>query len=227
MEGRTGWARIAVVLALTTLTTTACTRALVMTEPGLPRGGIAPGKPETGVASWYGPGFHGRRTSNGEVYDQHRMTAAHRTLPFDTRVMVTNLDNNRSVEVRINDRGPFARRRVIDLSRSAAAAVGMIGPGTAPVRLDVVARPEGGYSRVVHCVQVGAFRRRERAEALRAELAGRYGDVYLISVNREGDPAPIYRVRIGPFLERRSAESRAVELASSGFPAVIAEEPRP
>ena len=77
---------------------------------------------QVGVASWYGPGFHGRRTANGEIYDQYELTAAHRTLPLGTRAMVTNLDNGRSVEVRINDRGPFVDGRVIDLSYGAARA---------------------------------------------------------------------------------------------------------
>jgi len=96
---------------------------------------------QTGVASWYGPGFHGRRTANGEIYDQYELTAAHQTLPLGTRVMVTNLSNGRAVEVRINDRGPFVDGRVIDLSYAAARTVGMIGPGTAPVRVEVLESP--------------------------------------------------------------------------------------
>ncbi|MFN3678319.1 septal ring lytic transglycosylase RlpA family protein [Thermosynechococcus sp.] len=92
----------------------------------------------TGLASWYGPGFHGARTANGERFDQEALTAAHRTLPFGTRVRVTNLQNGRSVVVRINDRGPFTGGREIDLSRSAAAAIGLIGVGVGPVRIDVL-----------------------------------------------------------------------------------------
>ena len=91
-----------------------------------------------GVASWYGPGFHGRRTANGEIYNMNIMTAAHKTLPFDTIVRVTNLDNGLSVVVRINDRGPFVKGRIIDLSRSAAEEIGMIGPGTAQVQLKIL-----------------------------------------------------------------------------------------
>jgi rare lipoprotein A len=97
-----------------------------------------PGATQTGVASWYGPGFHGRRTANGEVYDQYGLTAAHRTLPHGTRVEVTNLDNGRVVRVRINDRGPYVDDRVIDLSYTAAQRIGMIGPGIAPVRIEVL-----------------------------------------------------------------------------------------
>ncbi|WP_305879886.1 septal ring lytic transglycosylase RlpA family protein [Thermosynechococcus sp. HN-54] len=92
----------------------------------------------TGLASWYGPGFHGGRTANGERFDQHALTAAHRTLPFGTRVRVTNLQNGRSVVVRINDRGPFTGGREIDLSQGAAAAIGLIGAGVGPVRIDVL-----------------------------------------------------------------------------------------
>src|SRR5881296_3193450 len=102
------------------------------------RGGV-----EEGIASWYGPGFHGNRTSSGEIYDQYELTAAHKTLPLGTRVAVTNLDNGRSVEVRVNDRGPFVAGRLLDLSESAARAIGGIGAGLIHVRIRVVALPEG------------------------------------------------------------------------------------
>lgn len=92
----------------------------------------------SGPASWYGGKFHGRRTANGERFDMNEMTAAHRSLPFGTRVRVTNERNGRSVVVRINDRGPFVDNRIIDLSRGAAAAVGMVRTGVAPVRVEVL-----------------------------------------------------------------------------------------
>ncbi|WP_017306963.1 septal ring lytic transglycosylase RlpA family protein [Spirulina subsalsa] len=91
-----------------------------------------------GMASWYGPGFHGRRSASGERFNQNALTAAHRTLPFGTQVRVTNLNNGRSVVVRINDRGPFIRGRIIDLSRGAASAIGMLGSGVAPVQVEVI-----------------------------------------------------------------------------------------
>lgn len=94
---------------------------------------------ETGIASWYGPQFHGRRTANGELYDMNRMTAAHRTLPLPSVVRVTNLRNGRTIKVRVNDRGPFARGRIIDLSRRSAQLLGFIDQGTAPVRVEIVA----------------------------------------------------------------------------------------
>ena len=92
----------------------------------------------SGKASWYGPGFHGRLTANGERYNQYALTAAHRSLPFGTRVRVTNVNNGRSVVVRINDRGPFIRGRVIDLSTAAASNIGMIHHGVVPVRLQIL-----------------------------------------------------------------------------------------
>ena len=95
---------------------------------------------QQGRASWYGPRFHGRRTASGERFNQSAHTAAHRNLPFGTRVKVTNLRNNRSVVVRINDRGPYVGGRIIDLSRAAAESIGMRGSGTAPVRLEILGR---------------------------------------------------------------------------------------
>ena len=91
-----------------------------------------------GYASWYGPGFHGRTTANGERYNQHAMTAAHKKLPFGTKVRVTNLDNNKTTIVRINDRGPFIRGRIIDLSKKAAKEIAMLGSGTARVRVETL-----------------------------------------------------------------------------------------
>ena len=92
----------------------------------------------SGKASWYGPGFHGRRTANGEVFNSNDLTAAHRSLPFGTKVRVTNMNNGSSVVVRINDRGPFVKDRIIDLSAGAARSINMIGSGVAPVRVEVL-----------------------------------------------------------------------------------------
>src|SRR5262245_42667871 len=99
---------------------------------------VKTGATQEGVASWYGPGFHGNATSSGEIYDQFDLTAAHRTLPLGTRVAVTHLDSGRTVEVRINDRGPFVDDRIIDLSYAAARQLGLIGPGTGRVRVEVL-----------------------------------------------------------------------------------------
>lgn len=104
---------------------------------------VPAGWSEQGEASWYGPGFAGRPTANGEIFDPRQLTAAHPTLPFGTRVEVRNLDTGRSVVVRINDRGPFVGGRVIDLSRAAAEAIGLIASGVAPVRIVLAGGPEG------------------------------------------------------------------------------------
>jgi len=98
--------------------------------------------PEIGIASWYGTSFHGQRSASGEIYDQEKLTAAHRTLPFGTSVRVRRLDRDGSVVVRINDRGPFAKSRIIDLSRAAAGQLGMTGGGVVPVTLEVVQTPK-------------------------------------------------------------------------------------
>jgi rare lipoprotein A len=102
-----------------------------------PMASVGPSYTEEGIASYYAEEFNGRKTSNGETYDMHRLTAAHRTLPFKTLVRVTNTNSGRSVVVRINDRGPFKDNRIIDVSLAAAKAIEMIGTGTAPVRLEL------------------------------------------------------------------------------------------
>lgn len=100
----------------------------------------SPSSASTGIASWYGPGFHGRQTASGARFDQNALTAAHRSLPFGTKVRVTNLSNGRSVVVTINDRGPFVGGRIIDLSKKAASKIGMVRQGTAKVRVEVIGR---------------------------------------------------------------------------------------
>jgi len=122
----------------------------------------AKGYVEEGTASWYGPGFHGNTTANGERYNQNALTAAHKLLPFNTTLKVTNLENGRSVQVRVNDRGPFVDNRVIDLSKKAAQQIGMIQKGTARVRLEAtgadapVLTADGDMSGRFY-VQIGAF----------------------------------------------------------------------
>jgi rare lipoprotein A len=144
-------------------------------QPGTTR----PGDSETGVASWYGKPYHGRPAANGEIYDMEKLTAAHRTLPFNTWVRVYDLDNNKTVEVRIIDRGPFIDGRIIDLSHAAAREIEMIGPGIARVRVEVIRAPEG-VPTGVFAVQVGAFRDRGNAERLRSQMQSRFGPARLI-----------------------------------------------
>jgi rare lipoprotein A len=124
---------------------------------------------EDGLASWYGGKFHGRMTSSGEVFDTNTLTAAHRTLPFGTIVKVTNLDNGRSVQVKINDRGPFVDGRIIDLSRAAAEALGMIDSGVAHVSLQIV---EFVSQSDLWAIQVGAFGMEKNAEKTASFLSG-------------------------------------------------------
>ena len=128
----------AVITAATLLATAGCARRSVARVPAPPPS-VRAGSIENGVASWYGAPYDGRRAASGEIYDMEQLTAAHRTLPFDTWVEVTNLSNRKRVDVRINDRGPFVDGRVIDLSYAAAREIDMLGPGTARVRLKVIA----------------------------------------------------------------------------------------
>lgn len=143
---------------------------------------LSEGSKERGYASWYGDGFHGRPTASGEIYDQNKMTAAHRVLPLGSVVRVTNAENGRAVEVMINDRGPFVNGRIIDLSLAAAERVGIVEAGTSPVWLEVVrmgnGRPDGFFSRLG---KLGEGRNgRRAADALKVDGASRVGDAWLI-----------------------------------------------
>ena len=178
--------------------------------------------PETGLASWYGPDFHGRPTSNKEIYDMYDMTAAHRTLPFGTEVVVTNLENGRAATVRINDRGPFVGGRIIDLSYAAARVLGIVGPGTARVRLDIVGgspppRRSGGWS-----VQAGSFVERANAERLASEIRGRgYGNVRVTVF--ETPARSYFRVRLGAD-DGDAARDLARRLGREGYVVLVLEE---
>lgn len=165
------------------------------------------------MASWYGPTFNGRRTSDGEIYDMHDFTAAHRTLPFNAIVRVTNMSNGLQTQVRINDRGPFVANRIIDLSLSAAKALEMVGPGTAQVRLEMMSGPdpETGF----FAVQVGAFQMQENADRLRAQLAERYSPV--ITVPFDLPTGHFYRVRVGRLPTEAAARALADQLRDVGL----------
>ena len=155
---------------------------------------------ERGVASWYGPDFHGERTSTGEPYDMYSMTAAHRTLPLPAYARVTNLRNGRSVVVRVNDRGPFKANRIIDLSYAAAFKLDMIRDGTTLVEVAAVA-PEGAAAppppQGALYTQAGAFSLEANARRLRERLAAAGIGNVLVEPDAGRDP-PWYRVRIGP-----------------------------
>jgi rare lipoprotein A len=202
------------VLALVAIVGAAGCRKKVRTAkpPGI-------GTTETGIASWYGHPYHGRRAANGEVYDMEKLTAAHRTLPFETWVQVRNLSNDKTVEVRIQDRGPFIDGRIIDLSRAAAREIEMLGPGTARVKLTVISPPKNlDRQPEVFAVQVGAFRDWERAEALRSTMSQQYGKTRLTA--RGGDPI-VWRVIVGEEESQQAAEDLAGRLRESGQAAFV------
>jgi len=178
----------------------------------VPAAGYPVGYVERGVASWYGPGFHGRKTANGETYDMHQLTAAHRTLPLGSVVQVRSLTSGRTVTVRVNDRGPFAKNRILDLSQAGAQTLGMIGNGTDQVEIRVTAyqgRPGAmGYLRV----QVASFAEQANAQALASRLRGQYPDVRVEVVELAGGRR--YRVHVGRFTSEQQAEAVAGRLES-------------
>jgi len=184
--------------------------------PYHPRGGV-----ETGVASWYGPDFHGKLTSNKEIYDMYDMTAAHRTLPFGTYVMVTNLDNGRTATVRINDRGPFAGDRIIDLSYAAARVLGMIGPGTVPVRIEVLKDISPASGSQGWSVQAGSFISKDNASNLARKLKGNYEGVYIALFKTSTQV--YYRVRLKAS-DGDAARKLAQRLFADGYAVIILEE---
>ncbi len=189
----------------------------------------ARGFEEEGLASWYGREFHGRRTSNGEVYDMYGVTAAHKTLPLGTYVRVHNLANDRTLDVRINDRGPFVRGRIIDLSYTAAQKLGVVGPGTAPVKIMALGAPAapaapGQPARYVpldyysgnFTFQVGAFTERTNAERLVQRLAAAYPNAHMVPYF--DGRRTFYRVRVGRQTQLEAANAYEETLKQQGFP---------
>lgn len=176
---------------------------------------------QEGLASWYGPEFHGKPTSSREVYDMHEMTAAHPTLPFGTYVMVTNLNNGRSAVVRVNDRGPFVPGRIIDLSYAAARVLDAIGPGVIPVRIEVLAARPLKPKISSYYLQLGAFVVKANAMALYEELKAKYADVFISSFITP--QATYYRVRIKA-ANREQAMRLAQVLSEEGRVVLIIEE---
>jgi len=189
----------------------------------------ASGFRQRGMASWYGPDFHGKQTSNGESYNMHAMTAAHKTLPIPVLVRVKNLDNGKSVVVRVNDRGPFVDDRIIDLSYAAAKQLEMVGPGTArveitalesngkaaPARVRTVALQHAADEQDIY-IQLGAFGSKSNAAKLRNELVtSNEKPVVIRSVATES--GQIYRVQLGPLLDVAEAESVQLRLMRKGY----------
>jgi rare lipoprotein A len=183
----------------------------------------AAGHSVTGVASWYGPAFNGHRTSSGSIYNQDDLSAASTLFPLGTQLMVTNLGNGRAVEVLVNDRGPYVNGRDLDLSHRAALVLGMVNSGIARVRMDVLSTPPGGPSLGPrYFVQVGSFTDPANAQRLRDQLGHYYDDVRVVEAT--SDANRYYRVRMGMFMDRTSAEQRALTVTHVGLRPVIISE---
>jgi rare lipoprotein A len=189
----------------------------------------ARGFEQTGLASWYGRKFHGRKTSNGETYDMYAMTAAHKTLPLGTFVRVSNLVNGKSVDVRVNDRGPFVRGRIIDLSYTAAKRIGVVGPGTARVRVEALGVPSskaaaGASARYLpidyysgnFTFQVGAFAEKANARRLVQKLGKSYKNAHMTAYF--DGRRTFYRVRVGQAGTLKEAERFEQMLVHNGYP---------
>jgi len=191
----------------------------------------ARGFAQRGVASWYGRKFHGRKTSSGEIYNMYAMTAAHKTLPLPSLVRVENLENGRSVVVKVNDRGPFVDDRIIDLSYAAAEKLDMVGPGTARVEISVVEAAERNAGRPVVrtialsenvaadvplYIQMGSFGSVVNAQNLVRELHGA-NETTAAMTRLETDGGHFYRVRVGPLFDIDEANAVVLRLNNKGF----------
>jgi rare lipoprotein A len=179
------------------------------------------GYTQKGVSSWYGPKFHGKLTSNGEIYDMHKYTAAHKTLPINTVIKVTNLNNNKSVKVRINDRGPFVKNRILDLSYVAGKKIGIDKTGTSKVKIEVIAvnkketKKENIIAKKSHNleynIQVGAFKNRSGAEIFKSEYQTLNNPIKIIK--KDG----VFKVFFTGFKDYQSANEFKIENNVNGF----------
>ena len=180
------------------------------------------------VASWYGADFHGRPTSSGEIYNMYAYTCAHKEYPFGTKVKVTNTANSKAVECIVNDRGPFVQGRDIDLSYASAKEIGLIGPGTSRVLIELQGR-DTAYIRKVKvqssersgpfAIQVGAFTDGINAVRLKGAIRHKYQNAYIQEADVKG--TTYYRVRVGNFDQFSQAMETAEQLGQEGYPAVI------
>jgi rare lipoprotein A len=206
---------------------TACARrssAHIPPAPFSPRVGST----MTGIASWYGAPYDGRRAASGEIYDMEQLTAAHQTLPFGTWVEVTNLANQKRVEVRINDRGPFVGGRVIDLSHAAAREIDMLRPGIAEVRLTVIAAPprreiqaaapKKSTGTLLYVVQAGAFSTSARASDFRTTLGEVFEDTHVVEPDTRSS---LWRVLVGSHMTFEEAGQLAEKIREAGGEALV------
>lgn len=189
----------------------------------MPDGGHSSGRyfeegyTQVGIASWYGIEEHNRYAANGERFSKHAYTAAHKSLPMGTVVRVTNLENGRDVLVKINDRGPFVRGRIIDLSYAPAQSIGMVQKGTVKVKVEVVSTPstrDSGIFDALYTVQVGSFSDQVNAISLKRKLDIKYDDVRVEPIDVSGNN--YYRVRVGRYSDKRDAEKAASKLRRDG-----------
>jgi len=170
-----------------------------------------------GVASWYGPDFHGKPTSSGEIYDMHQLTCAHNALALGTTVIVTNLENGRSLELKVNDRGPFVKERILDVSYTAAQILGIYEKGTAFVKVETV----GPWIEEVprFTLQLGSFAEESNAQRLADQLRKDFDNVHVAVV--ETSTQKYYRVRIGQFETKELAFNTAERLSQMGFRVLV------
>jgi rare lipoprotein A len=173
---------------------------------------------QSGNASWYGKKFHGRKTANGETYNMYEMTCAHKTLPFNTELEVENLINKKKTIVRVNDRGPFVKGRIIDLSYKAAKELGIDISGTAPVIIKSLNK--GNFDKGNFSVQTGSFANHDNALNLKKELLNKFSHVFITSAEINGQT--FYRVRAGKFKSLYQAEINEEKLRKNGFPNAFA-----
>ena len=172
---------------------------------------------QQGIASWYGADFHGKQTSSGEVYDMYQLTCAHNTLPLGTMVMVTNLENGKSVELKVNDRGPFVKGRIIDVSYAAARMLDMHAQGTAMVRVEVIGSAIEQTQRFT--LQVGSFTDETNAQRLAEQLRKNFENVIITTL--ETLTQKYHRVRVGQFDTKESALVMAERLSQMGFKVLV------
>ena len=170
-----------------------------------------------GIASWYGPDFHGKPTSSGEIYDMYQLSCAHNTLALGTTVIVTNLENGKSLELKVNDRGPFAKDRILDLSYAAAKILGIWEKGTAFVKVETVGPWIEEVPRIT--LQVGSFTDEVKAERLAEYLRKSFDRVHVTPV--ETSIQTYYRVRVGPFETMESAQPIAEQLSHMGYQVLV------
>jgi rare lipoprotein A len=167
---------------------------------------------ETGIASWYGKELHGRKTASGELFDMNGLSASHRTLSLGTIVRVTNLGNFKSIKVKVNDRGPFAGNRVLELSYAAARKLAFVSQGTARVRIEALERQD---ENALYTVQAAVFTEEESAKLLKYRLSGRYGMITIVPF--ETNRGKFYHVHVGSYGTEEKAEQVAGKLKLEGL----------